>query len=53
MHGFLLPRIARMGGEGVIEGFPVDVLRMRREVACDRRRQIVVVRYGIGLLSAY
>lgn len=42
MRGFLLPRVARMRGKGVVEVFPIDVLRMRRQVTCDRRRQIVI-----------
>ena len=33
---------AGMGGEGVIEGFAVDVLRVAGQVVPDRRRQIAI-----------
>ena len=42
MRGLLLPRVAGMGREGVVEDLPIDVLGMRRQMACDRRRQIVI-----------
>ncbi len=42
MRGFFLPRIAGMGGEGVIESFAIDILRMVGEMRPNRNRQINV-----------
>jgi hypothetical protein len=42
MRDFLLPRIARVRDERMIEGFPVDVLRMRRQPPLQRDREIIV-----------
>jgi hypothetical protein len=50
VRGFLLPWIARMGGKRVIEGLAVDVLRMRRKMVANCRRQINVLAIGIVLL---
>src|SRR5215470_13368544 len=46
--GFFLTRVAGMGSEGVIEGGPVNVLCMRRQMARDRSRQILVGAVGHG-----
>jgi hypothetical protein len=37
---FLLPGVTGMRGEGVIEGFAVNILRMVRQMVADRRRKI-------------
>ena len=42
MRGFFLPRIAGMGGEGVIEGLAIDILRMVGEMRPNRNGQIDV-----------
>jgi hypothetical protein len=42
MRRFFLPRIAGMGGEGVIESFAIDILRMVREMRANRNREIDV-----------
>jgi hypothetical protein len=42
MRGFFLPRIAGMGGEGVIESFAIDILRMVGQMSPNRNRQIDV-----------
>ena len=36
MRGFFLPRIAGMGGEGVIESLAIDILRMVGKMRPDR-----------------
>src|SRR5689334_3064803 len=46
MRGFLLSWIVCMGDKGVIERLAIYVLRMRREMAADTRRQVTVL--GIG-----
>jgi len=38
MGGFLLPRIAGVRCEGMIERLAIDVLRMRRKVTSNRCR---------------
>src|SRR5215469_18148066 len=43
MRGLLLPRIAAMGSERVIEGLAVDVLRVLRQMASNGRRQLEVM----------
>jgi hypothetical protein len=43
MRGLLLPWIAPVGVEGVIERLAVDVLRMLWKVAANRWREFVVV----------
>jgi hypothetical protein len=52
MRGLLLPWIAGMGRKGVVEGFPIDVLGMQRQMARDRGRQIVIGTVRHGLLLA-
>ena len=42
MRGLFLPRIAGMGGEGVIESLAIDILRMVREMRANRNRKIDV-----------
>ena len=42
MRGFFLPRIAGMGGEGVIESLTIDILRMVGEMRPNRNGQIDV-----------
>ena len=46
MRRFFLARITGMGCEGVIEGFAVDILGMRRKVRLHRHRQIFVSSVG-------
>jgi hypothetical protein len=48
MRGFLLARIAGMGGEGVIEGLAIDVLRVRRQMVLHGGGQIVIGSVGHG-----
>ena len=42
MRGFFLPRIAGMGGEGVIESLAIDILRMVGKMRPNRNGQIDV-----------
>ena len=42
MRGSFLSRIADMGGEGVIESFAIDILRMVGEMRSNRNGQIDV-----------
>jgi hypothetical protein len=42
MRGFFLPGIAGMGGQGVIESFAIDILRMVGKMRPNRNRQIRV-----------
>jgi len=42
MRSFFLPRIAGMGGKGVIEGLAIDILRMVGKMRPNRNRQIDV-----------
>jgi hypothetical protein len=46
MRRFFLARITGMGCEGVIEGFKVDILGMRRKMRLHRHRQIFVASIG-------
>ena len=46
VRGFFLTRVFGMGREGVIEGGTINVLRVRRQVTCDRIRQIFVGAIG-------
>ncbi len=40
MRGFLLPRIADVNCIGMVEGCPIDVLRVVRQMATHRFRKI-------------
>jgi len=42
VRAFLLARITQVRGEGMIEGFAVNVLGVRRKVCLHRRRQIAI-----------
>src|ERR1700730_3103684 len=46
VRGFFLTRVSGMGRERVIEGGTINVLRVRRQVTCDRIRQIFVGAIG-------
>ena len=50
MRGFFLPRIAGMGGEGVIERLPINVAGVPRQMVPHARRQIFVgpIWHGAG-----
>jgi hypothetical protein len=43
---FFLARVSGMGVEGVVESLAIDILRVRRQMVCDRRRQILVGTIG-------
>ena len=45
MRAFFLATLTGVSGEGMVEGFPVDILRMRRKMVTHGIRQI-----GIGAI---
>ena len=47
MGGFLLPRIAGVRCEGMIERLAVDILGVRRKMRLQRSRRLLLKRYGI------
>ena len=53
MGGFVLPGIAGIRREGVVERFAINVLRMRRQMATEGRRQVVIGAIGhrVALLT--
>ena len=42
MRGLLLPQFACMGGEGMVESLPVDVLGVLGQMGPDGCRKIVI-----------
>jgi len=46
MGYLLLPGIPLMSGEGMVEGLPVDILRVLREVVANRRGKIDIGAIG-------
>jgi hypothetical protein len=42
----LLPAVPRMCGKAMVEGFAIDILRMRRQMAADRKWQVVIREVG-------
>ena len=45
VRDLLLPHVAAMRGKGMIEGLAIDILRMRGQVAANRRREV-----GVGAI---
>lgn len=48
VSNLFLPFVFRMGGKGVVECFPIDVLRVRWEVSANSRGKIDVCAIGHG-----
>jgi hypothetical protein len=49
MSDLFLPQIANVGSEGVVEGFAINVLRMRWQVMANRGRKVGVCAIGHDL----
>ena len=52
MGDLLLPGITLMRSEGMVEGLPVDILRVLREVVANRRGKIDIGAVGHGEILA-
>jgi hypothetical protein len=48
MRRFLLPSLAGMSGEGMVEGLPVNLLRVFGQMRADGGREIGIGWIGIG-----